>query len=129
MPSATTAAIMGSLRCVRHLERWSAAAAALTTRARSRQRLASPHERADELAVDGGDGVGTEPRAGENVTRALGRVDTRRLHVDVFEPGLREFAAVLALLERPGDASDPELDAAADLGRHLPAHDHVRHGE
>src|SRR5262247_1137203 len=117
MPSARTAPTMGSLSRVRHPARRFACAATLTRRDRSRFRLPSPYERADELAVDGGDGLGVESGAGQSVARALGRVDSRRLHRDIFEPGLGELGAVLGLLERAGDASDPQLDAATDLGR------------
>src|SRR5262245_63843184 len=110
MPSATTAPIMGSLRRARHAAR-RLARGAFTGGERSRSGLSSPHERADEPAVDGGDLLRAEPGAGEKVARALGRVDPRRLQVDVFEPGLRELGAVLGLLESPGDAADPQLDA------------------
>src|SRR5215475_1028732 len=107
MPRATTAPIMGSSRRVRHAPRRLARGAALTGADRSRSWLPGPHERADEPAVDGGDRLRAEPGAGENVARALGRVDPRRLQVDVFEAGLRELAAVLGLFQRAGDTSDP----------------------
>src|SRR5215471_16605938 len=115
MPRATTAATMGSPRLVHHAARRFVFGAALTRRDRSRQWLASPHEGADELTVDGADGLGTEPGADQEVARAFRRVDARRLQVDVFEPGLRELGAVLGLLERAGNAPDPQLDAATDL--------------
>src|SRR5918996_6630517 len=118
MPSARTAPTMGSLSRVRHPARWSACRAALTRRRRSRSRLPSPHERADELAVNRGDRFRSESGAGEKVAGALGRVNPRRLHVDILEPGLRELGAVLGLLERAGDAADPQLDAASDFGGH-----------
>src|SRR5262245_44499956 len=106
MPSARTAPTMGSRSRVRHPARRLPGEAALTRRDRSRSRLPGPHEGADELAIDGGDRLGTESGASEKVARALGRVDPRRLHVDPFEPGLRELGAVLGLVERAGDAPD-----------------------
>src|SRR5262245_32387393 len=107
MPSATTAPIMGSPSRVRHAARRLARGAALMGGYRSQSRLPGPHECADELAVDGGDRLRAEPGAGEKVARALGRVDSGRLHGDVFEAGLRELAPVLGLLERTGDAANP----------------------
>src|SRR5215470_5144989 len=129
MPSASTATVIGSPSRARHPARRFAWGAAVTRRGQSPERLPGPHERADELAVDGGDGVGTESGAGQKLARALGRVNPGRLHVDVLEPGLRELGAVLGLLERAGDAADPQLDATADLGRQLAAHDDVGDGE
>src|SRR5262245_19942904 len=107
MPRATTAATMGSLRRRRHPARRFACGVALTTRDRSLQRFPGPHEPADELAVDRSDGLDTEPGAGQEVTRAFGRVNARRLYVDVVEPRLRELRSVLGLLQRAGNAPDP----------------------
>src|SRR5262245_24660937 len=116
---------MGSLSCARQPARWLARDASLTTRDRSRARLPSPHESTDELAVHGGDRLGIESSAGEKVAHALGRVNSRRLELDVFEPRLCELGAVLGLFEGAGDAADPQLDAASDPGRHVAAHDDI----
>src|SRR5215467_5291430 len=129
MPSATTAAAMGSLSRARHSARRVAPDAWLTRRDRSRLRFSSSHECADELAVDGGDRLGTESGPGEKLTGALGCVHPRWLQVDILEPGLGELRAILGLFECTGDAADPQLDAATNLGRHLAAHDHVGDGE
>src|SRR5262245_50894890 len=132
MPSATAAPIMGSASRVRQAARCLACDAPLTGRDQSRtreRRLSSPHECADEFAVHGGDRVGAEPGAYENVARVLGGVNPRRLYVDLFKAGFGELGAVLALFECAGNAPDPQLDAAADSGGHLPTHHHVRHGE
>src|SRR5262245_23678418 len=121
---------MGSPSRARHPARWFACDAGLTRRDNSRAHwLPSPHERTDELAVRRGACLGTESGADQKVARALRRVNPRRLQIDLLEAGLRELGAVLGFLERAGDAPDPQLDTAADLGRHLPAHDHVGHGE
>src|SRR5262245_62475185 len=98
MPRATTAPSMGSSRRVRHAARRLAAGAALMGGDRSRSWLPGPHERADELAVDGGDRLRTEPGAGEKVARAFGRVHPGRLQLDALESRLRELGAVLGLL-------------------------------
>src|SRR5262245_7187781 len=126
MPSATTAPTMGSTSRVRQSARCVACDAPLTGRSRTRERrLSCPHECADEFAVDAGDRLVAEPGAGEPLARALGRVDARRLHVDLFEPRLGKLGAILALFERAGDAPDPQLDAAADCGGYLSAYHHV----
>src|SRR5262245_47744696 len=132
MPSATTAATIGSASRLRQPGRWSTCDASLMERVRSRtptHRLSGPHERAHEFAVDVGDRRGAESGAGENVASALGRVDPGRLHVDILEAAPGELGAILALFERADDAPDPQLDTAADRRRHLPAHDHVGDGE
>src|SRR5262249_24519114 len=98
-------------------------------RRRSGPRLPRPDERADELAVHVADRLGAESGADENLTRALRRVDSCRLQGDLFEPGLRKLRPVLGFLEGPGNASDPQLDAAPELGRNLATHHHVGHGE
>src|SRR4029453_8621956 len=122
MPSATTAPTMGSASRVRQSALCVACDAPLTGRSRTRERrLSCPHECADEFAVDAGDRLVAEPGAGEHVAGALGRVDPRWLHVDLFESGLRKLGAILALFECAGDAPDPQLDPAAGRGRHLPA--------
>src|SRR4029453_11943786 len=130
MPSATTAPTMGAASRVRQAALCVAGDAPLTGRSRTRGgRLSCPHECADEFAVDAGDRLVAEPGAGEHVAGALGRVDPRWLHVDLFESGLRKLGAILALFECAGDAPDPQLDAAADRGRHLPAPHHLRDRE
>src|SRR5262249_38900573 len=132
MPSATTALIMGSASRVRQPARGCVCDAPLMGRDRSRtraHRLSGPYERADEFAIDVGDRFGAGSGAGENVARALGRVDPRRLHVDLFEAAPGELCAVLALFERAGYTPDPQLDTAADRRRHLPSHDHIGDSE
>ena len=94
------------------------------------QRLAGPDERAHELAVHARrDGRRVDPLAVEEFAGVLGPVDPRRLHVDRLEAGLAELAAILAFLERARHAADPQLDAAADHGRHLAPYHDVRDGE
>src|ERR671930_1727957 len=89
-----------------------------------------PDERAHELAVHRWrDRVGIEAGAGEELARVLDAIDPGRLDVDGLEARLRELLPVLTLVERPGHAADPQLDALSDRVRHLAADDHVGDGE
>jgi hypothetical protein len=56
-----------------------------------------------------------------------GVVDARHLHLDVGETGLGEVATVFLLRQGAGDAPDPCLDAAADLGGQLALDDDFRY--
>ncbi len=78
-----------------------------------------------------GDRFEVEPCAGEELARVLRAIDPRGLEVDRLEAGLGELFPVLLLgfLQRAGDAPDPQLDAAANLRRHLTADDDVGDGE
>jgi hypothetical protein len=51
------------------------------------------------------------------------------LDFDVRKPGGLQLGYIILLLEGAGDASDPELHAATDVGRHVAADDHVGHRE
>ena len=66
---------------------------------------------------------------GEELLRVLRAVDAGRLDLDLLESGAAQFRPVLGFLQRSGDASDPQLHAAADGGRDLAAHHHVRDRE
>src|SRR5207245_1416755 len=95
-----------------------------------RARLARPDERTHELAVHHRrDGRRVDAFAIEELPGVLGAIHARGLDIDGLEAGLAELRAIFAVLECPGHASDPELDAAADHGRHLAADHHVRDGE
>src|SRR5207247_10679748 len=97
-------------------------AGAGATSASAGRRLAGTDEGAHELAIHlGRDGVGVDPRSGQELARVLHAVDPGRLEVDGLEPRLREPGAVLLFLERPRDTADPELDTAADLRGDLTA--------
>src|SRR5213080_2460727 len=61
--------------------------------------------------------------------RILELVDPRRLDVDIHESRIVEELAVFMLVERPSDATDPELHTAADRVRDLAAADDVGHGK
>src|SRR5262245_64533051 len=65
------------------------------------------------------------PSRSRNALGVLGPVDAGRFELDRLEPGLGQLVPILRLLEGPGHASDPQLDAAPDRGRHLAAHDDV----
>src|SRR5687767_15854522 len=93
-------------------------------------RLASPHERSHEPAVDlPGHQIHVEPGALEKLPGVVHPVDPGRFDVHPGEAGLREEGLELLLLERPGHAPDPELHAPPYLVRHLaPDHD-VRYRE
>ena len=57
----------------------------------------------------------SSPWSARNDERVLDAVDARRLDADRVEPGGRELRAVLALVERAGDAADPQEDVLPDL--------------
>src|SRR5216684_4261230 len=88
-----------------------------------RRRLARADEGAGEFAINVRcDLLRIEIGPCKDVSGIRNRVDTRRLYVNFGEAGARELCTVLGLLERSGDASDPEFDAAADFGGHFTAH-------
>ena len=99
-----------------HDSEWSRHAAAagpslqIRERASASRRLAGTDEGAHELAIHlGGDGLGVDPRSGQELARVLHAVDPGRLEVDGLEARLRELGAVLLFLESPRDTADPEL--------------------
>src|SRR6266545_27769 len=84
--------------------------------------LAGADEGAHELAIHlRGDDVGVESRSGQELARVLRAVDAGGLEVDGLEARLRKLGVVLLLLQSACDTADPELDAAANLRRHLAA--------
>src|SRR5919108_1094206 len=94
------------------------------------RRFDRAHERADELALDlRRDRIDVDAGARKELAGVFRAIDTRRLDTDRVEACLGELVAIFLLLERAGDAADPELDAAADRRRHLAAHDDVGPGE
>src|SRR5581483_5558995 len=88
------------------------------------------HECAHEFFVDERrDGRNIDPRILEEHPRILGAIDARRLDGNIRESGGAQQLAILVLLERTGDAADPQLDTPADLRRNVAAHDDVGYRE
>ena len=56
-------------------------------------------------------------------------VDARRFDLDAAKACVGEQIAVLHLLERAGDAADPQLHVAPNFRRGVAAHDDVGHRE
>src|SRR5437870_133270 len=69
------------------------------------------------------------PRQHSGVEPVLELVDSRRLHTDLLEPGLRQQPPILGFLQGAGDAPNPQLHAAPHGRRHVPSNHNIRHGE
>src|SRR5450759_3921924 len=90
--------------------------------------LAGAHECAGELAVNlGGNSLRVESHGYQELAGIGGGVDASRLDGRVVKAHFMKQVEELLLLERPGHASDPQFHGTAHFGRHLAAHDHVRH--
>src|SRR5947209_4133710 len=85
-------------------------------------RLPRPHEGSRDPAPD-------LPRQHSGVEPVLELVDSRRLHTDLLEPGLRQQPPILGFLQGAGDAPNPQLHAAPHGRRHVPSNHNIRHGE
>ena len=79
-------------------------------------------------SISRANGAASSPTARER-RRILRLVDARRLDRRVLEARVGEQPRELHLLERAGDAADPQLHVPAHRGRHLAAHDDVGHRE
>jgi hypothetical protein len=75
------------------------------------------------------DGGRFDTLAIQELLRILRAVDPSWLDLDSLESALRQFLAVLRLLQRAGCASDPRLDATADRRGHLAPDDDIRNSE
>src|SRR3974390_2021886 len=93
-------------------------------------RLHGADERAHELAVDlSRHGVDVDALAGQEIVRVLHLVDAGGLDAGLLEAGGLQLRVVLVLLQRSGDAADPQQHVAPQLlGHWSPRHD-VRNGE
>src|SRR6185437_12424824 len=81
-----------------------------------RRRLPRADEGAHELAVDlVGERGWVETAAGEKCGGVFRFVDARRLDLHAAKSRVGEQVAILELLERAGDAADPELHVASKL--------------
>src|SRR5437016_2309635 len=56
-------------------------------------------------------------------------VDAGRLDVDILKASLRELGDVLIIIERPGDASDPQQHILPDVRRYFAPCDNIGNGE
>src|SRR6478752_4296737 len=118
-------AIAPSCQCTRTARAWWRPAqprslAAARRAAARRLGFSRPHERAHEFAFDfWRQLIDIETALGEELARILDVVDAPRLHLDIGKPRRPQLPRVLSLFERAGDAADPQLDAATDVGRNV----------
>src|SRR5581483_10283257 len=96
----------------------------------ARARLARPDERARESTVDvGRDSIGVQSALGQERARVFDLINAPRLQLHIGKASGAQLGGVVVLLQRTGNAADPQFHAAANIGGHVATDDDVGHGE
>ena len=83
-------------------------------RAAARLRFLRTDEGAGDLSLDiGGDPFYVEPGVCQELAGIVDCIDAPRLDIDRAESGITEQPPVFVLVQRAGDAPDPQFHAAA----------------
>lgn len=69
--------------------------------------------------------LGVELLVGKKLARILYAIHSRRLDFDLLKPSGKEFIPVVALIQCPGYAANPQQHALANFGIDLSASHHI----
>src|SRR6185295_2426964 len=87
-------------------------------------------KRADEFTLDlRSNRIGIQTLASQKLPRILKRVRASWLDFDRVKARAGKLGDIVGILQRTGDAADPQFHAAPNFGRHVAAHHNIRDGK